>query len=1045
MFWFARKGILRRQTSPRPIHKTQLALEELEARLAPAVNVLGYHNDNASTGQNLGETALTPGNVNPTSFGKLFTSGVDGQVYAQPLVLTGVGITGGPQAGTTHDVVFVATEHDSLYAFDDNNGTLLWHDTLLPSRYGGTVTSVPSGDVNSGDLSPEIGITSTPVIDPSTNTIYVEEKTKEVENNNSHYLHWLHAINVGNGAERFVGPTLIADSIGDTYVSGPFVKGTSTDTPANTPPGGNVAFDALRQMNRVGLTLVNGNVYIAYASHGDNGPYHGWVLGFSAATLKPTAVFNTTPNASNGGIWQGGARLAADSPGNLYVETGNGIFDTTLDARGFPSMGDYGDSFLKLAVDPSSTQANQHGNLNGWGLKVVDYFTPMNQDSLNAGDTDLGSGGPFLLPDSAGSSAHLHLLVGSGKEGRIYLIDRDNMGKFDPNADRIVQELPPATISGSFGTGAYFNGQIYYVGGSNIGNPPDFAKTFSVSKAKLSTNPTSQGPDTFSFPGNTPTISANGSSNGIVWATDTGTNQLRAYDARNLATELYTSDQAANNRDQLGSAIKFAVTTVANGHVYVGTGAGATDALVAYGLLPNVSAQIQGTTLTLTKNRPGNITLTITRAGTFRQLTVVTGGTGTINNTLTTFTTPGPITSVVVNLGAGNDAVVLDGTAANGPFDLSGNLRVNGTGGNKTLTVLSTHLLAGGNLAISLAGKGAETATFTDVDVAGAATLTHPGTGNTSFTLNTSNNPNTPNRWGSLSISNGAGSDTNLLSDTDFAGSVNISNGPGDPANLGAGGGSQTTFTAVNHATLLHVSGNLAISTGGGQSDTEVSDYSVHGNVMIDTGPGIKNQTAASVIGIENNPHLPASAGPPVIGGAVILRATAPAGPPRLIINLGTGGPLTFEGNLSVSAGGTGSVTVTLQDLRVANGSTSVILGGQTSGDTVSVQGATITSLFNSFTLSSLATGSNTFSIQDQAGETDFGGAVNYQLTGQTNTLNLAADSNNTGGVSGAVVKLFGSSVFNGGAGTTNPLFEGSPGTNLLFSVTPLFSHFQKM
>ena len=246
---------------------------------------------------------------------------------------------------------------------------------------------------------------------------------------NSHYLHWLQALDVGSGAAKPGGPVVIADSIGDTYVSGPAVNGTGQN-PSNAPAG-KVAFDSLRQMARPGLTLANGSVYLAYASHGDNTPYHGWVLGYSAANLAPTAAFNTTPNGGLGGIWQGGAALAVDPAGNLYLETGNGTFETTLNSAGFPSNGDFGDSFLKLAVDPTSTPSNQNGNLNGWGLKVADYFTPFNQSSLNSADLDLGSGGPFLLPDSAGSTAHPHLLVGSGKEGRIYLIDRDNMGHFN--------------------------------------------------------------------------------------------------------------------------------------------------------------------------------------------------------------------------------------------------------------------------------------------------------------------------------------------------------------------------------------------------------------------------------------------------------------------------------------------------------------------------------------------------------------------------------------------------------------------------------------
>ncbi|HEV2946003.1 MAG TPA: VCBS repeat-containing protein [Gemmataceae bacterium] len=571
-FQFARNAVSKRKTPGRSM-PGGLALEPLEARFAPSTNVLNYHNDNASTGVNATETMLTPADVNLSTFGKRFSTAVDGQVYAQPLIMTGVNITVGANQGV-HNVAFVATEHDSLYAIDADTGTVLWHDVLFNAVHAGTVTSVPSGDVNSGDLSPEIGITSTPVIDSGTNTIYVEAKTKEVVSGANHYIHQLHALDLGSGSEKLSGPIVIADSVGDTYVSGPTDNGTGDGS-----SGGTVFFDSLRQLSRPGLTLVSGTIYIAYASHGDNGPYHGWVLGYNAANLQLTAVFNATPNGGLGGIWQSGGRLDADAAGNLYFETGNGTFDTTLNASGLPVNGDYGDSFVKLAPDPSSTPTNQ--NINGWGLKAVDYFTPFDQNNLNNADLDLGSGGPVLLPDSAGSATHPHLLVGAGKQGRIYLVDRDNMGHFHAGVDQIVQETPNGTISGSFDTPAFFNGTLYYVGGSNTGNPDDVGKTFSISNAAITAMPTSQGPDTFAYPGSTPSISANGTSNGVVWDLDTGTNQLRAYDAATYATELYTSAQAAGNRDALGTVIKFSLPTVANGQLYVGT----TNHLVVYGAL----------------------------------------------------------------------------------------------------------------------------------------------------------------------------------------------------------------------------------------------------------------------------------------------------------------------------------------------------------------------------------------------------------------------------------------------------------------------------
>jgi hypothetical protein len=579
MSWTPFRFTRSRKPIRKPIRRSHLLLEELESRITPSTNVITYHNDNSSTGQNLNETVLTPGNVNSNAntFGKLFATGVDGQVYAQPLYVAGVNITTGANQGT-HNVVFVATEHDSLYAIDADNGTVLWQDPLLHAVHGGTVSSVPSADVNNGDLAPEIGVTATPVIDAGTGTLYVEAKTKEVAADGSHYIHQLYAVNLADGSFKFGGPVVIADSVGDTYVSGPTVHGTG-DGSSN----GTVFFDALRQLDRPALTEDDGNIYLAFASHGDHGPYHGWVLSYSAATLALNGVLNTTPNGSAGGIWQSGGLIAVDAQGNLYFETGNGTFDTTLNAAGMPQSGDYGDSFVKVALDPTTSATNQ--NVNGWGLKVVDYFTPFDQANLNNGDLDLGSGGLVLLPDSVGSAAHPQLLVGAGKEGRIYLIDRDNMGHFDPNTDHVVQETSNTAISGSFGTPAYFNGQIYYVGGSNIGNANDVGKTFSISGGQMSLTPTWQGPDSYGYPGATPSISANGTTNGIVWALDKGSNELRAYDAGGFNTELYTSATDSSRDALTGSVVKFSVPTIADGQVYVGT----SDALNVYGLIPQAT------------------------------------------------------------------------------------------------------------------------------------------------------------------------------------------------------------------------------------------------------------------------------------------------------------------------------------------------------------------------------------------------------------------------------------------------------------------------
>lgn len=516
---------------------------------------------------NASETLLTPTNVNVNQFGKRFSTPLDGQVYAQPLFVPGVNITTGTRQGV-HDVAYVATEHDSLYAIDSDSGGVLWKDSFINPSQG--VTSVPSGDTGSGDISPEIGITATPVIDAATQTLYLTAKTKEVRSGVTHYVYRLHAINLADGSEKLGGPVVIGDTAfngGYTNTTPIFVNGTG-DGSSN----GKVYFNALRAMNRPGLTLANGQLYIAFASHGDNGPYHGWVVGYNPTTLQLSAVFNATPNGGLGGIWQAGGVTAVDPQGYLYFETGNGTFDTTLNSAGFPSKGNYGDSFVKLGVDTTTNPSKQ--NINGWGLKVVDYFTPFNQAALNSVDRDLGSGAPIVLPDSVGSATHPHLLLGSGKEGKIYLIDRDNMGKFSPSTDRVVQTQGNA-INGSLDTPAFFNNTIYYVGGYG-----DVAKTFSISGGKFSSTAISSSTDSYGFPGSTPSISADGSTNGVVWTLDRSSNQLRAYEASTgFAHRLWTSAQAANGRDQLGSVVKFSVPMVAEGRVFVGT----SNALVVYG------------------------------------------------------------------------------------------------------------------------------------------------------------------------------------------------------------------------------------------------------------------------------------------------------------------------------------------------------------------------------------------------------------------------------------------------------------------------------
>jgi len=549
----------------------------LEARtLLSVVDVLSYRDaqpntpSQPNTGLNTQESLLQPSNVSSSTFGKQFETQVDGQVYAQPLVKTGVNITVGPEPGV-HNVVLVATQHDSLYAIDATSGHVLWKDSFIDPAHG--ITTVTAADVGSDDITPEIGITSTPVIDPKTNILYLVAKSKVVRDVGADYLLTMHAINLADGTEALGGPAVIADTYWDgidashyDYVSGPSIPGTGDGA-----VDGVLNFNALRALQRCALTMYHDQVYVMTASHGDAPPYHGWILGYGTADLKLKTVFNTTPNGMDGGLWQSGAGIAIDPQGFMYVATGNGTFDTTMDANGFPGQGNYGNSLLKLAVDPIYTHS-----VNGWGLKVVDYFTPSNQAILNAGDDDFGSSGAMVLPDAAGSAAHPHLLTVMGKETRLFLIDRDNMGKFNPDGEQVVQ-IVTNNLNGAFASPAFAGSTMY------ITTHGDVNKAFTVSNGAIQLPAVTQSAFTFSYPGANPSLSFNGSSYGVEWLLDRGSKQLFAYDPTNLVNPLYSSSQAAGNRDNLSSVSKFDVPVVANGMVYVGTN----NSIAGFGLFQN--------------------------------------------------------------------------------------------------------------------------------------------------------------------------------------------------------------------------------------------------------------------------------------------------------------------------------------------------------------------------------------------------------------------------------------------------------------------------
>jgi len=506
------------------------------------IRVLTYHNDNSRTGQNLQETILTTTNVASAQFGILGTIAVDGPVDAEPLYVGGMTIN-----GATHNVLFVVTESDSVYAFDADTFTQLWHNAVLT----GTGESVPTAgaansDIPCGQVQPTIGITSTPVIDLGAGpngTIFVVAMSKS----GSTYHQRLHALDLTTGNDRMTAANITA-----------------------------TGFDPKQYEERTGLLLSNGVIYLAWTSHCDGGPYNAWVMGYAESNLQQTSMINLTPSGSGGGIWMSGDGLAADSSNNIYFLDGNGTFDTTLN-NGFPINSDYGNGFIKL-----STTGNT--------LAVADYFEMSDTVSQSNSDRDLGSGGVLLLPDMKDSTnTTRHLAVGAGKadvnSGNvvIYVVDRDSMGKFNPNNNSaIYQEIGGGLLGGQnngvWAAPAYFNNTLYY------GAVNDTLKAFAITQAKVATSASSHSVDSFGYPGTTPSISANGSTNGVVWAIQSS-DTLLAYDATNLGNKFFSGSFPATG------STKFITPMIANGKVYVGTGAasGHPGTVVVFGL-PNQGA-----------------------------------------------------------------------------------------------------------------------------------------------------------------------------------------------------------------------------------------------------------------------------------------------------------------------------------------------------------------------------------------------------------------------------------------------------------------------
>ena len=643
------------------------------------VSVTTHHNDNSRTGQNPNETMLTPANVNTNYFGRLFSQPVDGAIYAQPLYVPNVSIAG----KGTHNVVFVETEHDSVYAFDaDNNSganaSPLWQVSFINPAAG--ITTVPNADVNCADIQPEIGITGTPVIDTSTGTLYVVAKTKE----NATYVQRLHALDITSGAEKFGGPVAIVAS----------VSGTGTGN-----INGNIAFSPQWQNQRLSLLLQNGLVYIGWGSHCSlgNGPYHGWIMAYEAGTLHQVGVWNDTPNDREGGIWESGEGPAGDSAFNTYFSTGSpGIFDADIGKT------DFGQSIVKLGPPANGT------------FPVADYFTPYNQSALESADADISSSGLVLIEQPATAPVQ-HLVISGGKSGTIYLLNRDNLGRFNPGGDtQIIQELPGAAGS-IFSTPAWWNGSIY-IGGVN-----DVLKAFSLSASTglLSTTPTSVSTTSFKYPGPTPSISANGNSNAIVWALQNeawktnGQAILHAYNATNLANELYSTNQNAA-LDAPGAAVKFTAPTVADGKVFVGT----QTQVSVYGLFagfgvsasPAQQSIVPGTSATFTvqvsgyNNFNGTVNLSVnglppSATSSFSPASIAGPGQSILTIT-TSVTTPSGIYPLSIVGSSGSSTTPAVATLEVNPYP--GSLQIN-SGGGAVGTWLADEDFSGGNLGITTA------------------------------------------------------------------------------------------------------------------------------------------------------------------------------------------------------------------------------------------------------------------------------------------------------------------------------------------------------
>jgi hypothetical protein len=623
-------------------------------------SVLTWHNDNARTGQNLQESILTLANVKTPTFGRLFTLTVSGEVDAQPLYVPGLTI-----ASQAHNVLYIVTEHDNVYAFDADTGAVLKEVSLIPAN------QTTSDDRSCGQVTPEIGITSTPAIDLNVGahgTMFVVAMTKDA---NGNYHHYIHALDL----------TTLADEVTAVEVTATY-PGSSGSEKKNS--GDTVqTFLPAQHKERSALLISNGVVYTSWSSHCDYGPYTSWVIGYKESTLAQTSVLNLAPNGSDGGIWNAGSGPQADAAGNVYIAIGNGTFDTTLLGNGMPSHNDYGNAYVRISTTS--------------GMAVADYFTMSGTVSESGSDTDLGSGGGMLLPplnDSNGNSRQLAVVA--GKDANIYVMDRTNLGKFNPSTDEVFQQVSGVLASGVWSSPAWFNGTLYY------GAQGDTVKALTFASGKFGTTPASQTSHAFGYPGATPAISANGTSNAIVWVAENTTPAvLHALNAANLASELYNSSQAANGADQFGAGNKFIVPTIVNGKVYVAAAGSCTSSTCigevgvfglvntsatpdfSVGLSPSSRTVASGasTTYTVTTTATGGFTGTIDFAvsglpsgasGGFNPTSVSGSGSTTLTITTTSGASAGTTTfSVTGTSGALNNAGSTSLTITGPPPDFS--------------------------------------------------------------------------------------------------------------------------------------------------------------------------------------------------------------------------------------------------------------------------------------------------------------------------------------------------------------------------------------